>query len=57
MVRNHIVDNMMISESFVPDLQYTVKTKENIVNIMRKNDKVMVNNFFNLLETIKEQVL
>ncbi|XP_076235758.1 transforming growth factor-beta-induced protein ig-h3 [Calliopsis andreniformis] len=42
-VKNHIVDNMMISESFKPDLQYTVKTKENTVNVVRKNDKVLVN--------------
>ncbi|XP_031839644.2 transforming growth factor-beta-induced protein ig-h3 [Nomia melanderi] len=42
-VKNHIADNMMLSESFVPDLEYTVKTKENTVNIMRKDDKILVN--------------
>nr|XP_033321513.1 transforming growth factor-beta-induced protein ig-h3 [Megalopta genalis] len=43
MVKNHIVDNMMLSESFKPNLQYTVKTKENAVNVMRTNNKILVN--------------
>ncbi|XP_078048749.1 periostin [Augochlora pura] len=43
-VKNHIVDNMMLSESFEPNLQYTVKTKENAVNVMRTNDNILVNN-------------
>ncbi|XP_076177123.1 transforming growth factor-beta-induced protein ig-h3 [Ptiloglossa arizonensis] len=42
-VKNHIAKNMLLSESFMPDLRYTVKTKENMVNIVRKNDKVLVN--------------
>lgn len=41
-VKNHIAKNMLLSESFMPDLRYTVKTKENMVNIVRKNDKVLV---------------
>ncbi|CAL7936758.1 unnamed protein product [Xylocopa violacea] len=42
-LQNHIVDNMLLSESFMPDLQYTVRTKGNPINIMRKNDRVQVN--------------
>ncbi|XP_076640726.1 periostin [Halictus rubicundus] len=42
-VKNHIVDNMMLSESFMPNLQYAIKTKENTVNVVRKNDKILVN--------------
>ncbi|XP_076548579.1 transforming growth factor-beta-induced protein ig-h3 [Osmia lignaria lignaria] len=41
-MKNHIMDNMMISESFRPDLQYTLKTKGDMVNVVRKNNKVLV---------------
>ncbi|XP_017790533.1 PREDICTED: periostin [Habropoda laboriosa] len=42
-LQNHIVDNMLLSESFIPNLQYTVRTKGNPINIVRKNDRVLVN--------------
>nr|XP_012138267.1 PREDICTED: periostin isoform X1 [Megachile rotundata]XP_012138268.1 PREDICTED: periostin isoform X2 [Megachile rotundata] len=41
-MKNHIVDNMMISESFRPDLQYTLKTKGDMVYVVRKDNKVLV---------------
>ncbi|CAK9804489.1 Transforming growth factor-beta-induced protein ig-h3 [Anthophora quadrimaculata] len=42
-LQNHIVDNMLLSESFIPNLQYTVRTKGNPISIVRKNDRVLVN--------------
>ncbi|XP_043524115.1 transforming growth factor-beta-induced protein ig-h3-like [Frieseomelitta varia] len=42
-LQNHIVDNMLLAESFMPDLQYTVRTKGNPINIMRKNNRILVN--------------
>ena len=41
-LQNHIVDNMLLAESFMPDLQYTVRTKGNPINIMRKNNRILV---------------
>lgn len=37
---------MLLAESFMPDLQYTVRTKGNPINIIRKNNKILVAKFF-----------
>lgn len=43
---------MLLAESFMPDLQYTVRTKGNPINIIRKNNKILVNKFFILMKII-----
>ncbi|PNF16145.1 hypothetical protein B7P43_G03285 [Cryptotermes secundus] len=42
-IKNHVVDNMMASEAFKPDLYYDIQTRQNIVDVVRKNGKLKVN--------------
>ncbi|XP_046595962.1 transforming growth factor-beta-induced protein ig-h3 isoform X2 [Neodiprion lecontei] len=42
-LKNHVVNNMMVSGGFQRDLRYAVKTEQSTVDIVKKNDTIMVN--------------
>ncbi|XP_066999804.1 transforming growth factor-beta-induced protein ig-h3 [Anabrus simplex] len=42
-IRNHVVDDMLASEAFKPDLYYDIQTRQNTVDVVRKNGKLKVN--------------
>ncbi|XP_024947754.1 transforming growth factor-beta-induced protein ig-h3 [Cephus cinctus] len=42
-IQNHVSENMMASEGFKPDLHYAVRTKQTTVDLVKKNDKIKVN--------------
>lgn len=41
-IRNHVVENMISSESFKPDLFYDIPTRQDAVDVVRKNGKLKV---------------
>ncbi|XP_069696631.1 transforming growth factor-beta-induced protein ig-h3-like [Periplaneta americana] len=42
-IKNHVVENMIASESFKPDLYYDIQTRQDVVDVVRKNGKLKVN--------------
>ncbi|XP_047103668.1 transforming growth factor-beta-induced protein ig-h3-like [Schistocerca piceifrons] len=42
-IKNHLVDKMMASEAFKPDLFYDVPTRQDVVDVVKKNGKLKVN--------------
>jgi transforming growth factor-beta-induced protein len=42
-IKNHVAENMIASDAFKPDLYYDIQTRQNIVDVVRKNGKLKVN--------------
>jgi uncharacterized protein YpbB len=41
-IKNHVVENMIASEAFKPDLYYDIQTRQDIVDVVRKDGKLKV---------------
>ncbi|PSN42321.1 hypothetical protein C0J52_18223 [Blattella germanica] len=42
-IKNHLVEDMIVSESFKPDLFYDIQTRQNMVDVVKKNGQLKVN--------------
>ncbi|XP_063241056.1 periostin-like isoform X2 [Bacillus rossius redtenbacheri] len=42
-IKNHVVENMYASEGFRSDLYYDIQTRQNMVDVFKKNGKLKVN--------------